>query len=102
VEFSGYLGFIGAFLIMSIMLGILSFAMKPLGAIGNFIATVLKIGLSIYACYMFFNMLGTVLGLRGKCPQGYRSGWPPLRGTPYHRNPDTGLRVDDPEKPLFG
>jgi hypothetical protein len=97
----GYLGFIAAFLIMSILLGILSFALKPLGTIGQFMVGVLKVGLGLYAGYMFLNMLATVTGLRGNCPQGYRSGWPPIRGTPYTRDPVTGLRQDQPEKPLF-
>lgn len=98
VEFSGYIGTVGAILVMSIMLAILSLA--PLGGFGKVLFKILSIGLSLYASVAFINMLATVTGMRGKCEQGYRSGWPPIRGQPYHRDAQ-GLRIDDPQKPLF-
>ncbi len=94
VEFSGYIGALGAILVMSIMLWIASFAIAPLGKGGEFIIKCLRITLSLYGGYMFINMLATVIGLRGKCPQGYRTGWPPIRGSTYTRDAE-GKRHDD-------
>lgn len=101
VGFSDYLGTIGAILIMGIMVGILSFVTMPFGAAGKLLINALRISLSLYGSYMFLNMLATVTGIRGKCEQGFRSGWPPIRGTLYHKDPVTGLKIEDPMPKMF-
>lgn len=101
VGFTDYLGALAAIIIMSILLSILSLAVIPFGAAGKFIIGGLRLALGLYGTYMFFNMLATVTGMRGNCPQGYRSGWPPVRGTLYHKDPVTGLRADDQMPKMF-
>lgn len=100
VKFSGYLGTIAAFIIMNIMLSILSFAVIPFGDVGKWFITGLRIVLGIYGLYMLINMIATVTGMRGDCPQGYRSGWPPIRGTLYHTDA-AGNHIKDPMPNLF-
>jgi hypothetical protein len=101
VGFTDYIGALGAILIMSILLGILSFATIPFGPAAKIVVGGLRFALGLYGLYMFWNMIGTVTGLRGSCPQGYHSGWPPIRGTFYHKGPATGLRADDPMPKMF-
>lgn len=93
------MGAVASFFVLSAFVWILGFALTPLGPAGKFITGVLRVGLGIWISYAFFNMLATKLGARGTCPQGYRSGWPPLSFPPgrnYQRDPVTGLRRDEP------
>lgn len=101
VKFTDYIGALGAIFVMNIILIILSIVTTPFGAAGKIVINGLNIMLGLYGAYMLFNMIATVTGMRGSCPQGYHSGWPPIRGTFYHKDPVTGLRSDDPMPNMF-
>lgn len=100
VGFTDYVGAFGAILIMNIILSIISVVITPLGAAGKIVITGIRAALGLYGFYMFWNMIGTVTGMRGDCPQGYHSGWPPIRGKFYHKDPATGQSINDPMPPM--
>ncbi len=94
MEFNGWLQWAGAGFIVATMLVVLSFATAPFGAAGKIVFFGCSIGVGIYSIYCFFNMLGTVMGLRGNCSQGYRAGWPLIHPQKYNRD-SAGLRHDE-------
>lgn len=101
MEFVSIAGSFGAILVLSIMLSILSWAIAPLGAIGKLIITCLRVGLGLYGLYITLNWWGSILGMRGSCPQGYWTPWPVISGSNYQRDPVTGLRTDEPTPSIF-
>lgn len=100
MEFSGYIGALASFFVLSALLWILSFIMTPLGPIGRFIVNVLRLGLGIWMTYSLLNMLATVFGLRGDCSQGFVSVWPSLVPKYYNRD-SHGFKHEEPSRSLF-
>ena len=95
MEFNGWLQWIGAGFIVATMMVMLYFTTALFGTAGKVVFIACSVAVGLYSIYAFFNMLGTVMGLRGSCSQGYRAGWPVIRGQIYNRDPITGLRQDE-------